>query len=241
MAAAKKTPAKKAAAPKRAAAAVPTPAALKAFHHGTEETENFSFSRFWWDGDGPREGVAAKMLKKFQPTLGNHDDPDAVTAARTDLLLPFDAQADYMDVRHLLDRYDATLPMSETHAFVQVTLHFPEATNLHTPFEEARAFAMDYFVSDRRLAVIVVLHAPNLAASNSLLHAHLLIPLRRVGPLGWGEMERHLPNDRGRDEVFTAWTARQGMRIRRRSSVDWAVCGAEIARWVAPPRPSIDP
>lgn len=205
----KKPVAKETAAPERVAAAAPAPAILKAFHHGTEGTENFAFSRFWWEGDGPREGVASKVLKKFQPKIGEHDDPDAVTAARTDLLLPPDAQADYMDVRHLLERYDATLPTYETHAFVQVTLHFPEAINMHSAWEEGRAFAMEHFVLNRqrRLAVIMALHAPSLAASGSNLHAHLAIPLRRVGALGWGEMERHLPNDRGREETFTAWMA----------------------------------
>lgn len=224
MVAAKKKPAKKPAAPKRAAAATPRPATLKAFHHGTEDLENFGFSRFWWDGDGPREGIAPKVLKKFHPVAGANDDPDAVTAARTDLLLPHDAQADYMDVRHLLARFDATLPSQEAHAFVQVTLHFPNAVNMHAAWEEARAFAMRYFVLERRLATIMVLHAPNLAASGSFLHAHLLTPLRRLGPLGWGEVERHLPNDRGREETFEAWTAfrnewaLEGLRQRRITS-----------------------
>lgn len=209
MVAAKKKPAKKPAYSRRAAAAAPAPAQLKAFHHGTEDMENFGFSRFWWDGEGPREGIASKVLKKFQPKVGDDADPDTVTAARTDLLLPDDAQADYMDVRHLLARYDATLPAHETHAFVQVTLHFPDAANMHSAWEEARAFAMEYFVLDRqrRLAVIMALHAPSLAASGSPLHAHLLVPLRRLGSLGWGEVERHLPNDRGREETFAAWTA----------------------------------
>lgn len=205
MVVAKKKPAKKPAAPKRAAATASTHATLKAFHHGPDE--NFGFSRFWWDGDGPREGIASKVLKKFQPVEGSGDDSDAVTAARTDLVLPHDAQADYMDVRHLLARFDAMLPSQETHAFVQVTLQFPDAINLHSAWEEARAFAMNYFVRERRLAVIMALHAPNLAASGSFLHAHLLTPLRRLGSLGWGEVERHLPNDRGREEAFAAWKA----------------------------------
>lgn len=211
MVATKKKPGKKPGVPKRAASAAPLlpPAQLKAFHHGNEDIKNFGFSRFWWEGDGPREGISSKVLKKFQPVEGCGDNPDGVTAARTDLVLPNDAQADYMDARHLLARFDATLPARETHAFVQVTLHFPDAVNLHGPWEEARAFAIDYFVRERRLAVIMALHAPNLAASGSSLHAHLLAPLRRIGPLGWGEVERHLPNDRGREETFAAWHAFQ--------------------------------
>lgn len=203
----RKAIAKKMATSKLLAEARPAPSILKAFHHGTEDSENFGFSRFWWEGEGDREGIKAKVLKKLQPKLGSTDDPDAVTAARAEPLLPLDAQADYIELRHLLERYDATMPMNETHAFVQVTLHFPEARNMHGPFEEARAFAMEYFVWERRLAVILVLHAPGLAASASHLHAHLLIPLRRLGPLGWGEVERHLPNDRGRAEVHVAWLA----------------------------------
>lgn len=207
MAAAKKHAAPKRTVPRKVVSKSPAPAELKAFHHVAGRSENFGFSRFWWEGDGPREGIAPKVLKKFQPLAGPNDDLETITAARTDLLLPIDAQADYMDVHHLLDRYDAKLPAHEKHAFVQVTLHFPDALNLHGAWEEARSFAMRYLVMERQLAVVLVLHAPSLAASGSHLHAHLLMPLRRLGPLGWGEVERKLPNDRGFEEVREAWTA----------------------------------
>ena len=185
---------------------VTAPAELKAFHHDGGLDPNFGFARFWWEGDGPREGIAGKVLQKFHP-VADPDDPAAVTAARTDLLLPVDAQADYADVRHLLERFDAKLPTSEKHAFVQITLRFPGATNIHGPFEEARAFADEFLVAERRLATIIVAHAPFLAGSANALHLHLLCPLRRLGALGWGEMEPWLQNDRGRVETFEAWTA----------------------------------
>lgn len=201
----KKEPAKTAVA-KAAAETVETPATLKAFHHGTNPTDGFGFSRFWWDGDGPRKGIAGKVMKKFQPVI-DPSDPTAVTAARTDLLLPCDAQADYMDVAHLLDRFDAKLPRSEKHAYVQITLRYPGATSIHAPFEEARAFAWQHLVIERRLATIVVVHAPFLAGSDaSPLHIHLIAPLRRLGALGWGEMETRLPGDRGRMALLKAWT-----------------------------------
>jgi hypothetical protein len=208
MASAKKKAAPKASAPRGAAAAASCSAAeLKAFHYGGGKVADFGFSRFWWEGDGPREGIAAKVLKKFRPVSPWEDDPDVITAAKTDLLLPFDAQADYVEVEHLLDRFDAKLPGHEKHAYVQVTLHFPEAINLHAPFEEARAFAMRHLVVERRLAVVLVLHAPNLAASSSTMHAHLIAPLRRLTSLGWGEVERKLASDRGQQETRDAWLA----------------------------------
>lgn len=202
----KKTPKKKVAAPKRAVAEALPPATLKAYHH-TADKPNFGFSRFWWEGDGPREGITATVLKKFQP-VPDPENPAAITAAKTDLLLPCDAQSDYMDVRHLLERFDAKLPASEKHAYLQITLRYPGAMNVHGPFEEARAFAWQYLVVERRLATVIVVHAPFLAGSeNSPLHVHLISPLRRLGALGWGEMETRLQNDRGRAEVFEAHTA----------------------------------
>jgi hypothetical protein len=201
----KSAPKRKAVKTVRPAPAV-APAELKAFHHNDGLYPGFGFVRFWWEGDGPREGISAKVLKKFHP-VADPDDEDAVTAAKTDLILPPDAQEDYRDVRHLLERYDAKLPPSEKHAYLQVTLSFPGATNVHGPFEEARAFAWEYMVAERRLATIIVAHAPFLAGSGNALHVHLIMPLRRLGPLGWGEMETWLQNDRGRSEVFEAWTA----------------------------------
>lgn len=90
---------------------------------------------------------------------------------------------------------------------MQITLRFLGATNIHGPFEEARAYAWNYLVVERRPAAILVMHAPFLAGSTNPLHAHLISPLRRLGALGWGEMEPWLQNDRGRMEVFEAWTA----------------------------------
>jgi hypothetical protein len=213
--AAASTPAKKKPVAKRASAAAKlanasplalAPAELKAFHHNDGLNPDFGFSRFWWEGDGPREGIGPKVLKKFQP-VADPDDPEAITAAKTDLVLPSDAQADYAEARHLLERFDAKLPAREKHAYVQITLRFPGATNIHGPFEEARAFAWEYLVIERRLATFVVVHAPFFAGSEtSALHVHLISPLRRLGALGWGEMETWLQNDRGRVEVFEAWT-----------------------------------
>jgi hypothetical protein len=184
-------------------------AELKAFHHNDGQYPDLGFVRYWWEGDGPRAGITDKVLKKFQP-VPDPEDPEAITAARTDLLLPCDAQADYMDVRHLLERFDAKLPTSEKHAYLQITLKYPHATNVHGPFEQARAFGWDYLVLGRRLATIIAVHVPFLAGSQNPLHVHLISPLRRIGALGWGEMETRIQNDRGRAEVFEAWTRFRG-------------------------------
>lgn len=76
---------------------VPAPAELKAFYHDDGLGPDFGFAHFWWDGPGPREGIAAKVMTKFR-AKPDPDTPEAVTAARTDLLLPTDVQADYADV-----------------------------------------------------------------------------------------------------------------------------------------------
>jgi hypothetical protein len=205
MVATRKKKAAQTAAPKETAEVASEPATLKAFHLGTDPSDSFGFSRFWWDGEGPREGIAGKVLKKFQP-VPCPEGGTGITAARTDILLPCDAQADYMDVHHLLKQFDAKLPAGEKHAYLQITLRYPGAVNIHGPFEEARAFAWRHLVMERRLATILVVHAPFLAGSEtSPLHVHLIAPLRRLGALGWGEMENRLQNDRGRADSHKAW------------------------------------
>lgn len=121
MVATRKKKAAQTAAPKEAAEVAQEPATLKAFHLGTDPSDSFGFSRFWWDGEGPRGGIASKVLKKFQP-VPCPEGGTGITAARTDILLPCDAQADYMDVHHLLKLFDAKLPAGEKQAYLQITL-----------------------------------------------------------------------------------------------------------------------
>lgn len=128
------------------------------------------------------------------------------SAAKADLVLPLDAPQDYMALDHLLRRYEETLPRHEINAFAQVTIRFPNAANLIEPFEMVRAWVRSQFA---RVPVLLVLHAPHLWGSSNPGHVHCVVLPRRLGSLGWAEMERAIASDAGQREAHESWTAFQ--------------------------------
>src|SRR5690606_37462238 len=57
------------------------PATLKQFSQ--TGAEGFTFTRYWWDGEGPREGVTPWIQKKLRPG----DDPKFGACAKAEVLL----------------------------------------------------------------------------------------------------------------------------------------------------------
>lgn len=175
---------------------------LKSFYDGGGEFENFSFGRFYWEaGDGERESMASKIDKKLHPVRSSSGAVLA-SAAKVDLLLPVEAPQEYMCLDHLVRRYEETLPAHEVNAYAQVTMRFPEAVNLHQPWEAVRAWARSFY---ERVPVLLVLHAPHLWGSSNPGHVHCIALPRRLGPLGWAEMERSVASDAGHREAHDAW------------------------------------
>jgi hypothetical protein len=180
---------------------------LKPFHHPAADDGNFGFARFYWlEGHGHRQGMLPNFRKKRQPVgrQGEHD-----TAARVEVLLPPDAPEEYSDLDFLVRRYEEKLLADESTAYAQVTLRFPNARNLHHPYEVARSWVRTFFVDDPNRAVpaFLVLHAPHLAGSQSPVHAHALILPRQLRWFGWGTMLSELASDGGRQEALASWTA----------------------------------
>jgi hypothetical protein len=185
------------------APAVPTtatePATLKSFHDGGGTHSGFRFQRSWWQGSGPRAGIAERILKKLQPG----DDPDHGRALKHDVLLPANAPSEYMVIEHLLERYDATLPRFGQHAYAQITIDLDPAEPLHVSWERVRRYARSF--ADTGLAVVLVLHAPSLALSANAAHCHLILPARFLTAHGFGAVASRLCSDPGHCDAWEAW------------------------------------
>ena len=177
------------------------PAILRHFVNGGGSHLDFDFTRYWWEGEGARAGIAPWVEKKMRPG----DDPDHGAALGVDLVLPRRAPGDYWDIAHLLGRFDATLPAFERHAFVQVKIGLPEDEPLHVGAEKVRAFARRHFAIERRLAAIIVTHAPAIAGSSNQPHIHVIVPARELGPNGFGITLHRLCSDSGQQEAWEAW------------------------------------
>ena len=188
---------------------------LKAFYDGGGQFDDFAFARFYWEaGEGPKESIVPKIDKKMHPVRAASGEPLA-SAAKVDVLLPADAPQEYMSLDHLIRRYEETLPAHEINAYAQVTIRFPGAANLHQPWEMVRAWARSFY---QRAPVILVLHAPHLVGSSNPGHVHCLALPRRLGPLGWAEMDRTLASDAGQREAHDSWAAFREEWPRRSSS-----------------------
>lgn len=202
--AARKT--RKKAAASTSSISVPTFRVLKGFHHPPVEDGTFSFSRFYWlDGTGHRQSILSNFRKKRRPVQG---DGDQDTAAKVEVLLPGDAPQEYWDSDFLVRRYEEILPTEENTAYAQVTLRFPDARSVHHPYEVARSWVRSFFVDDPDIGVPVVLavHAPYLAGSQSPIHCHALVLPYQLRWHGWGKAVADLANDQGQARALVSWT-----------------------------------
>lgn len=188
---------------------------LKSFFDGGGEFEHFSFGRFYWEaGEGERESIAPRIDKKKHPV---RSDTGVIlaSAAKTELLLPHDAPQEYMSLDHLVRRYQETLPAHEINAYAQVTIRFPDAINLHQPYEMVRAWVRTQYP---HVPVILVLHAPHEWGSSNAGHVHCIVFPRRLGSLGWAAVERAIASDVGQREAYESWTRFRGEWAELRAS-----------------------
>ena len=199
---AKKT--KKAVAPvSTLAVPAPTFRLLKPFHHLAAEEGTFGFARFYWtEGDGHRQSILPNFRKKRRPVDQGEED----TAARVEVLLPSDAPEEYSDADFLVKRFEEKLPVEETTAYAQVTLRFPDARNVHHPYETARAWVRSFYVDDPKKAapVVLVLHTPHLAGSDAPLHVHALILPRQLRWYGWAK-KIEIASDDAKAQAQESW------------------------------------
>lgn len=177
---------------------------LKTFYRG-QTSDPFSFARFSWpSGSGSKESIVPRFRKKRRPAAA---ESLTDTAARVEVLVRPDVGEDYTDPDFLVRSYEEALPLEETIAFLQVTMRFPTATNLHGPFEQARSWLRSFYVEPFGLPVVAVLHAPYLAGSESPVHVHGLVMPRRLSPFGWLTIHRGLGSDERAAEALASWNS----------------------------------
>lgn len=175
---------------------------LKAYYHG-QPSEAFTSTRLYWAaGKEPRESIAAHCLAKRRPA-GAESTVD--TAAKVEVLLRPEIGEDYTEPDFLVQSYEQKLPIDETAALAQVTMRFPQATNLHAPWEQARSWLRSFYVQEHGVPVLAILHAPHLAGSDSPVHVHGLVLMRRLSPFGWMNVHRELASDAGFAAAQASW------------------------------------
>ena len=178
---------------------------LKPFHHPAAADGTFGFGRFYWlEGVGYRQTILSNIRKKLRPVQGQAGED---TAARVEVLLPFDAPEEYAELDFLVKRFEEKLPSEETTAYAQVTLRFPDARNVHHPYEVARAWVRTFFIDEARKGVpaILVLHTPHLAGSDSPVHVHALVLPRQLRWFGWANVAADIASDKGYAQALESW------------------------------------
>ena len=202
----------------------PDVAKLKPFIDGGGKFEDFSFARWFWVGDGPRDGLAEKIMKKRCPVPPAPGSLDIETAAKTEFIAPARATAEFICIQHFLQQYSAAQPRDQVNAYEQLTFSFPNAFNLHHPFEMVRKFACDEFVNSREMPVFLAAHAPWMAASSNPGHIHALVFPVRLDHRGFSCWDHKLPSDAGNREVHDAWIA-----FRKQWAATWSAALLDFA------------
>lgn len=178
-------------------------AELRQFANGAGSHPNFDFIRYWWEGEGARDGITPWVQKKVRPG----DDPMFGHAAKWEVLLPHDAPGDYANLDFLLERFDRTLPPFERHAFIQVKVPLDPNEAWHAGYERVRSYARAHFV-DMGHAVILVAHVPSVAGlDGNGSHVHCVVLSRALTINGFGGASHHLCSDKGHIEAWAAWQA----------------------------------
>lgn len=142
---------------------------------------------------------AARKLHPINRSLTLDDYRPEV---RNEVLLPDDAEDRFADPKILFQDYEAKQVPNQSDLVTHVKLS-PPVRRLHHLWEDGRQFARREFVEKESMAVLMVMHVPQLSAP----HLHLLIPVRRLSPTGWVEFVQELARDSGCKRVSEAWAS----------------------------------
>lgn len=178
----------------------PATAELKQFTNGAGTKPGFTFTRYWWKGEGARAGIKPWIEKKVTPG----DDPTFGHAAKWEVLIADDAPTDYADRDFLLERFDTRLQPFERHAFIQVKIALAPQESWVAGYERVRSYARGHFVAQRH-PVILIAHVPGVAGSGNASHVHAVVLSRELGINGFGEVNHRLCSDKGQADAWSAW------------------------------------
>lgn len=155
------------------------------------------------------------VLKRLRPVGGalRPNEEWVPTCYRADVLLPSGAEDRLSTAQALCQAYEAQAFPGIKDLVIMVTVRFPAATMpLHEIWEEVRGFTLD-FTRSKLVAAIIAMHVPALAGkSGRPLHAHIMIPARKLERYAFGEFLPSLACDAGREIVEKAWADRSTRR-----------------------------
>jgi len=144
-------------------------------------------------------------MRKLQPAPPNGVDPDAITAERSDVILPRWAEDHFASPISFLRACDDM--QVDPGIIAYVTIPTPDADRLHQSWETARAFAK-VLADERGLATLVIQHVPGRVSSSNDPHLHLLICPRTASSklgLSCGDLDRELLHDTGARILAGRW------------------------------------
>lgn len=139
-----------------------------------------------------------KLHPISRPATLTHWQPEV----RHEVLLPDDVEDRFADARILFEDYEANEVPNQKDLVTHVKIS-RSVRRLHHLWEDGRQFAMQEFVRKESMAVLMIMHVPQLAPC----HLHLLMPTRRLTPTGWREFVPELARDSGCLRVSAAWAA----------------------------------
>lgn len=119
---------------------------------------------------------------------------------RHEVLLPDHAEDRLADARLLFEDFEVKQARAQSDLVTHVKLA-PRVRKLHHLWEDGRQFAKQEFVRMESMAVLMIMHVPQLSPP----HLHLLIPCRRLTPTGWSDYVQELARDGGCKRVSEAW------------------------------------
>lgn len=149
---------------------------------------------------GHRNDARVYASNKLHPINRPVTLDDYRPEVRHEVLLPDDAEDRFLDARFLVEDFEAEQVPNQKDLVTHVKLS-PPVRRLHHLWEAGRRFAREEFVRKERLAVLMIMHRPQLGDC----HLHLLIPCRRLGSLGWGAFVQELARDSSSMRVAAAW------------------------------------
>ncbi|MFW2831698.1 hypothetical protein [Sphingomonas sp. ID0503] len=168
------------------------------------------------NGDEPRRTLSDVLVRRLFPT----ERPGAglpwenPTCEAWDVVLPREACDGLRDPQVLSLAYHLRAGEKIQHLAAVVTLRFPEVEDpavrmhLHEAWELSRGFA---FRLTRKLEVasVVILHVPARSWGANGAHAHLVMPVRRIGSMvGFSTFVKQLINPaEGRKLIDAEWSA----------------------------------
>lgn len=151
--------------------------------------------------DGHRNDSRVYAACKLMPINPPATLADWRPEVRHEVLLPDDVEDRLADPRLLFDDYEANQAPNQKDLVLHVKVS-ASVRRLHHLWEDGRGFAKSEFVRKENMAVLMIMHVPQLAKP----HLHLLIPSRRLMPTGWSEFVQDLARDSGCKRVSEAWT-----------------------------------